>query len=118
MEPTKDPLTRLLREWQVEDAPPALDARVLGARKRSWRWPARPIHAVGSGARKGLWMAAAVGIVFVIVVTQAIPQTARLLSPPAPPPYTVDSEYVRYADDGSQAVEMEATSFTDQNGNE
>ena len=28
MEPTKDPqLSRLLREWQVEDAPQALDAR-------------------------------------------------------------------------------------------
>lgn len=103
----------------MEDAPPALDARVLGIRKTSRRFPAaRRILAVASRARKGLWVAAVVGFVFLIVVTDAIPQTAKLLSPPAPPPYTVDSEYVRYADDGSQAVEMLARSFTDQNGNE
>ncbi len=37
MEPGDDPkLTELLREWQVPDAPPSLDARVLGPRKNWW----------------------------------------------------------------------------------
>jgi hypothetical protein len=36
MEPNDDPqLRKVLREWQVPDAPPSLDARVLGGR-RSW----------------------------------------------------------------------------------
>ncbi len=71
-----------------------------------------------AGSRKSLWAVAAVGIAFLILVTQAIPQTLELISPPAPPPYTVDSEYVRYADDGSQTVEMYSTSYTSQNGGE
>lgn len=37
MEPGDDPkLTELLREWQVPDAPPSLDARVLVPRKNRW----------------------------------------------------------------------------------
>jgi hypothetical protein len=120
MEPTKDrQLSRLLREWQVEDAPPALDIRVLSIGKPQWRFHvAHRMLAIVSGSRKSLWAMAAVGIAFLIVVTQAIPQTLELISPPAPPPYTVDSEYVRYADDGSQTVEMYSTSYTAQNGGE
>ena len=39
MEPTDDPkLSELLREWRVPNAPPSLDARVLGLRKRWWRF--------------------------------------------------------------------------------
>ena len=37
MEPTDDPkLSELLREWKVPGAPPSLDTRVLGERKRWW----------------------------------------------------------------------------------
>src|SRR5438067_614069 len=37
MEPMHDPqLGKLLREWQVEDAPRSLDERVLGRRKPWW----------------------------------------------------------------------------------
>ncbi len=120
MEPTKDrQLSRLLREWQVEDAPPALDMRVLSIGKQRRRFhTAHRMLAIVAGSRKSLWAAAAVGIAFLIVVTQAIPQTLELISPPAPPPYAVDSEYVRYADDGSQTVEMYSTSYTSRNGNE
>ncbi len=120
MEPTKDlQLSRLLREWQVEDAPPALDTPVLSITKPRRRFHvARRILAIVAGSRKSLWAVAAVGIAFLIVVTQAIPQTLELISPPAPAPYTVDSEYVRYADDGSQTVEMYSTSYTSQNGGE
>jgi hypothetical protein len=120
VEPTKDrQLSRLLREWQVEDAPPALDIRVLSIGHSRRRFHvAHRILAIVAGSRKSLWAAAAVGIAFLVVVTQAIPQTLELIAPPAPPPYTVDSEYVRYADDGSQTVEMYSTSYTNQNGRE
>jgi hypothetical protein len=37
MEPTDDPkFGELLREWHVPGAPPSLDARVLGPRKKWW----------------------------------------------------------------------------------
>ena len=37
MEPEDDPkLRELLKEWQVVGAPPSLDARILGKRKRWW----------------------------------------------------------------------------------
>ena len=37
MEPIDDPkLSELLKEWRVSGAPPSLDARVLGPRKRWW----------------------------------------------------------------------------------
>jgi hypothetical protein len=37
VEPDDDPkLRELLQEWQVSNAPPSLDARVLGARERWW----------------------------------------------------------------------------------
>lgn len=137
MEPGNDPqLRRLLREWEVEDVSPALDARVLGSRQPWWRFlfaglmrvPApfaevsKLVHrmlAMASGIQKTLLAAAIVGMgAFLIVVTQAIPQTLKLVSPSVPIPYSVDSEYVRYADDGSQMVEMYSTSYTNQNGGE
>ncbi len=120
MEPTKDrELSRLLREWQVEDAPPALETRVLSIRgPRRRRRAAHRMLAFVGGYRKSLWMAAAAGIAFLIVVTQAIPQTLKLVSPMPPAPYTVDSEYIRYADDGTQTVEMSSTSYTSESGSE
>ncbi len=37
MEPNDDPkLRELLKEWQVSNAPPSLDERVLGPRKPWW----------------------------------------------------------------------------------
>ncbi len=37
MEPVDDPkLKQLLREWRISNAPPSLDARVLGQRSRWW----------------------------------------------------------------------------------
>ena len=37
MEPTDDPkLRELLKEWQISNAPPSLDERVLGPRKPWW----------------------------------------------------------------------------------
>lgn len=103
-------LSKLLREWHVEDAPRSLDLRVLGLCQPPRRFPAI--------RRKSLWAAAAAGAAVLIVVTQAIPQTINLIAPPPPPPYTVDSEYVRYADDGSSTVEMFSTSYLNEKGSE
>ena len=49
-----------------------------------------------------------------LLVTVGLSQTA----PPEKIPYTVDSEFIRYGDDGSRAVEMYLTSYTNQNGGE
>jgi hypothetical protein len=39
MEPINDPqLSKLLREWRVDAAPPSLDARVLALREPWWRF--------------------------------------------------------------------------------
>jgi hypothetical protein len=123
MEPKNEPqLSRLLREWQVEDAPRALDARVLGRREAGWHFriaPVRRLLAISPGVRKTLLAGTVVGMgALLIVVTQAIPQTLKLVSPTVPIPFSVDSEYFRYADDGFQTVEMYSTSYTDLNGAE
>jgi hypothetical protein len=113
-------LRRLLHEWQVEDPPPALDLRVLDICKSHGAQPAAGrISAIAAGVRgKSLWAAAVLGAVFLTVVTEAIPQTVKIVSPPGPVPYTVDSEYIRHAEDGSHALAMLSTSYTDQNGAE
>jgi hypothetical protein len=68
--------------------------------------------------RKGLLAVAVVALgAFVLVVTEAIPQTLQLVSPPVQTPYTVESEFARYAEDGSREVAMHTTSYT-QDGNE
>jgi hypothetical protein len=123
MEPTNDPqLRELLREWQVEDAPRVLDGRVLGIGKPWGHFLIAPFRrplAISPGVRKTLVAATVVGMgALLIVVTQAIPQTLKLASPTVPIPFSVDSEYFRYADDGSQTVEMYSTSYTDPNGGE
>src|ERR1041384_554169 len=124
MRPTDDPQLRsLLQEWQGEAPRPALDARVRGARKPWWRDPIQGLPARGGavarGFRKTLLAGAIAGMsAFLIVVTQAIPQTLQLVSPPPPAPFTVESEYVRYAEDGSRTVEMYSTSYTNQTGAE
>jgi len=51
---------------------------------------------------------------FVFSFAQALSQT----TPPFRVPFTVDSEFTRYAEDGRQTVEMLATSYTGRNGGE
>ena len=67
-------------------------------------FPARPKWTLRW--RKSLIAAAVLAaIAFFLIVTQASPQT------PAPVPWTVDSQFVRYADDGSPSIEMYTTSY-------
>jgi hypothetical protein len=72
-----------------------------------------------SNLRRSLLAVATLGIfAFLLVATQAIPQTLKLVSPPIRPPYTVDSEYLRYERDGTREVDMFSTSYNDQSGRE
>jgi hypothetical protein len=56
-------------------------------------------------------------LAFLFIAAQVFPQMYRLEFVPPEIPYTVDSEFVRYADDGSSSIEMYSTSFN-HNGSE
>ena len=114
-------LDEMLDTWQAPAVPASLrenvragfaanlQQRPLRDRRPRWvtKWP--------RSARKGMFAGAAVGAgLLLLIVTQALPQPL----PPENIPYTVDSEFLRYADDGSPSVEMYLTSYTNQNGAE
>jgi hypothetical protein len=114
-------LDEVLDQWRVPPVPASLRERVRTGLAAS-RSPAAP-HRVLVGrrsafvpsARKTLVAATIVAVgAFLFAVTQALSQTP----PPVRIPYTVDSEFIRYGDDGSPAVEMYSTSYTNQNGGE
>jgi hypothetical protein len=97
-------LDEILNQWSAPSAPPSLRKRALPNRDRQ-----------GVGPRKRLIAAVVLAAaVFFFIVTQASPQ------PPAPVPWTVDSEFLRYADNGSSSIEMYMTSWesTGVNSNE
>jgi len=84
----------------------------ISAARMSWK------TAFARRALKGLLAVSVVVLAaFVLVVIQAVAQSLRSVSPPIQAPYVVDSEFVRYADDGSREVEMRTTSYS-QHGNE
>jgi hypothetical protein len=112
-------LDEMLDQWKVPPVPAslrenvragfvaALEQKPLSGVRMRW------IAAWVPGARKSLFAGAALGAGFLLlIVTQALPHTP----PPVNIPYTVDSEFVRYADDGSPSVEMYLTSYAGQNG--
>lgn len=101
---TDNELDEILDRWTAPTVPPSMRARVRAgfpARpRRLWRW------------RKSLFAAAILAAgAFFLIATQASPQ------PPVPVPWTVDSEFLRYADDGSSSIEMDSTSW-ESNGSE
>lgn len=89
-------LDAILQTWSPPRVPVSLRKRVRAA------LPPPP-------ARKGKWIVTAVlaAAVFFVIVTRAFPQNSQ--RPPAP--WTVDSEFIRYAGDGSSAIEMVGTSY-------
>ena len=114
-------LDEMLDKWQAPPAPSSLRENVRAGfvasleqrpvRDRRTRWATKWLP----GPRRSLYAGVCLGVgLLLLVVTQALPQ----ISPPANIPYTVDSEFVRYADDGSPSVEMYLTSYTGQNGAE
>jgi hypothetical protein len=114
-------LDEMLDHWNVASPAPTLRENVRAAFAAAQPLtppPAVPVRwkfAFVPAARKTLLAAAIVVIgIFLFAAAQALSQTP----PPVHIPYTVDSEYIRYRDDGSQAVEMRSTSYTNQNGAE
>src|SRR6266481_1413749 len=66
---------------------------------------------------KSLIVGAVLGVGAFVWTSQALPQTLQLASPLVRIPYTVDSVFVRYADDGSPSVDIYSTSYN-HNGTE
>jgi hypothetical protein len=102
-------LDQLLNTWSVPPVPASLRTGVLVG------FHARPERRSFGGLRV---LIAAVGIgVFLLAVTVALPQTLRLVSPSVRPPYTVDSDVVRYKADGTSSLEVSIGSYNS-NGSE
>jgi hypothetical protein len=95
---TDGELDEILNQWSVPPASPSLRDRVRAG------FPAPPRHAFRW--RKGFTAAAVIAAAAILLLaTQASPQ------PVAPIPWTVDSEFIRYADDGSSSITMFSTSY-------
>jgi len=115
-EECQDPeLKSIAADWMAP--PPAADfhSRVLKAFDRRFdripwwrRWPAAFVPKKRKSLLAGTVVTAGV---FLLLVTQAFPQMLGLGSPPALIPWTVDSEFVQYAADGSSSVEMLSRSY-------
>jgi hypothetical protein len=117
-------LDEILDSWTTPQAPASLRERMQTGFSDAMERETIPIArmswktAFARRARKGLLAVAVVALgAFVLVVTQAIPQTLRLVSPPVQVPYVVDSEFVQYASDGAPVVVMHTTSYS-QDGKE
>jgi hypothetical protein len=93
-------LDELLDQWSAPAALSSLRERMRAGFTRPARFyrprKSRLVVAV---------LAAAAAVT--LIVTQAFPQKTALI----PAPWIVDSEFVRYADDGSSSVEMYMTSY-------
>jgi hypothetical protein len=111
-------LDELLNTWSAPPAPASLRESVRVGfvanlkRKTSpgkWRWIATFVPS----ARKSLLAGSILAVgAFFFVVALALSQTHRIVAPPAGVPYIVDSEFVRYSDDGSPSVVMYTTSYS------
>lgn len=60
---------------------------------------------------KSLVVGTVLGVGACVWASQAFPQTVRLASTLVRIPYTVDSVFIRHADDGSPAIDMYSTSY-------
>lgn len=120
-EELRDPeLKSLGGEWSAP--PPAEDfhSKVLKAFERefvkapasrkAW-WRLWPDSFMPSGSVRAVAGVALASSVFLVAAIWTIPKVFGADAPPAGTPWTVDSEFIRYADDGSYAVEMYSTSY-------
>jgi hypothetical protein len=83
MEPTDDQkLSELLREWHAPDAPPSLDARVLGKRERWWSF------LLTGSIRVPVPVGIAIGAILLLMVAALLRQ--RAAAPVASPVSLVD----------------------------
>lgn len=105
-------LDELLDQWSAPPAPASLRESVRAGYAAGLENKTSPdvrhgIAAFVPGARKRLLAAAVLGVgVFLVIVTQAFPQMLGLGSPSVKPPYTVDSEFLRYGDGGSSSAQL------------
>jgi hypothetical protein len=114
-------LDEMLDQWSVPPPPASLRESVQAGFAANMPRTAPPRvlvswrSALVPSVRKTL-LAAAIAVigVFLFAAAQALSQTP----PPVHIPYTVDSEYIRYGDDGSPVIEMLSTSYTGPNGGE
>jgi hypothetical protein len=111
-------LDELLNTWSAPPAPASLRENVqsgfaAGLERKTSPSVLHWIAAFVPSARKRLVAGAILGVgAFLLIVTQAFPQMFGLGAPPVKIPYTVDSEFVRYGDDGSSVVDMYSTSYS------
>jgi len=115
-------LDGLLDQWIAPAAPASLRENVRAGFGAGLERKTSPSvrHWIGvftPGAKKRLVAAAILGAgAFLLIVTQAFPQMFGLGAPSVKIPYTVDSEYHRYGDDGSpetqlHRIQMYSTSY-------
>ena len=114
-------LDEILNRWIVAAPAPALRENVRAAFVAAQPVTAPRVFkererlAFLPAARRALLAAALVVVgVFLFVAVQALSQTP----PPVHIPYTVDSEFLRYGDDGTPTVEMLSTSYPGPYGGE
>lgn len=111
-------LDEILNSWSVPPAPASLRERVRAGFAAGIGQETSPgvrhwTAAFVPSARKSLVAGAILAVgTLLLVVAQAFPQMFSLGSPPVKIPYTVDSEFVRYAEDGSSSIEMYSTSYS------
>lgn len=116
-------LDELLNTWSAPPAPASLRQSVQAGFAANLERKTSPgvlhwIAAFAPSPRKRLVAGAVLAMVtLLLVVTLALPQTHRLVSPPVRIPYIVDSDVVQYADDGTSVVEEHRGSYND-NGRE
>lgn len=114
---TDSELDDMLDQWNVAAPSPNLRENVRAGflATQPVTPPARKRLSFALGARRALLAAAVLVVgIFLFTAVQALSQT----TPPGRIPYLVDSEYLRYSDDGSPAVEMMSTSYTGPYGGE
>lgn len=105
-------LDELLDVWIVPPVPTSLQAGFAArvARKKSSHLYWKPT--VSLRLRKGAIAAAVLGaLALLFTVTQAFSKLPGIVHSSLTIPYTVDSEFVRYAADGSSSIDLYATSF-------
>jgi hypothetical protein len=119
MNPSDDDLNRLLRTWTVPRSPDSLEPRV----RRAYRDRARLRTMPGLVGVWAHWIAGIVPIagkftaviasvvVLLAVITRAFPQSMGVIASPSA--ITLDSEFLKYEDDGSYTVtEYRTSSFS------
>jgi hypothetical protein len=113
-------LNELLDQWEAPPVPPSLRQNVRAGyaahvgHNRTRRSPMNWLAAFTPASKRTLFAGTAMGAgaFFLLLVTQAFPQTLRM-APFFHIPYTVDSEFVEYPETGPPKVVMYLTSYSD-----